>query len=175
MSKVEDQKFIHTFAAVIAVLVAIAIVILALTIGMGDRFADTERRPYSEQKVIERIQPVGTVSVAGATTGSQPDTGSAGAVAVADDGDGNGEPQGEQVFNQACAACHRTGVAGAPVYNDSDEWAARLEQGRDVLIEHSINGFTGESGFMPPRGGQAGLSDAEVTAALDYMLEQSGN
>jgi hypothetical protein len=51
--------------------------------------------------------------------------------------------------------------------------ALLAEQGRQVLIQHSLEGFTGDVGFMPPKGGQMHLDDEAVIAALDYMLEQS--
>lgn len=77
------------------------------------------------------------------------------------------------VYNTACAACHAAGVAGAPKLGDAGAWAARAEQGLEVLIDHAINGFQGEAGVMPARGGNASLSDEQVAAAVEYMLEQS--
>jgi cytochrome c len=44
----------------------------------------------------------------------------------------------------------------------------------DTLTEHALNGYTGDSGYMPPKGGQVNLSDDEVIAAIEYMLEQLG-
>jgi cytochrome c len=43
-----------------------------------------------------------------------------------------------------------------------------------VLRDHALNGFTGDTGFMPPKGGRIDLSDEEILAAVEYMLEQSG-
>lgn len=77
------------------------------------------------------------------------------------------QADGEATYNQACMACHMTGAAGAPKRGDADAWAPRLEKGIDTLYEHSINGFQA----MPPKGGQVSLSDDEVKAAVDYMLE----
>ena len=36
----------------------------------------------------------------------------------------------------------------------------------------SINGYQGSKGYMPPKGGRADLSDEEIIAAIDYMVEQ---
>ncbi|MGR4066377.1 c-type cytochrome [Halomonas sp. LR3S48] len=77
------------------------------------------------------------------------------------------EADGEAVYNQACMACHMTGAAGAPIRGDADAWAPRMEQGIDTLYTHAIEGI----GAMPPKGGQMGLSDEEVQAAVDYMVE----
>ncbi|MDX5376169.1 MAG: c-type cytochrome [Halomonas sp.] len=74
---------------------------------------------------------------------------------------------GEAVYNQACMACHMTGAAGAPIRGDADAWAPRVEKGIDTLYTHAIEGFNA----MPPKGGQMGLSDEEVKAAVDFMVE----
>ena len=80
---------------------------------------------------------------------------------------------GPQVFNEACYLCHAPpGVPGAPVVGDAAAWEARLTQGLDVLQDHAINGYQGEAGFMPAKGGRVDLSDDEVRSAVDYMLEQ---
>ncbi len=80
---------------------------------------------------------------------------------------------GKAVYDQACMACHAQGVAGAPKLGDTEAWAPRIEQGEETLYENSINGFQGETGVMPPKGGFANLSDEEVKAAVDYMVEES--
>jgi cytochrome c5 len=80
---------------------------------------------------------------------------------------------GQNVYQQACATCHKGGLAGAPILGDAGHWKARIAQGRDVLVEHAIDGFQGSTGFMPPKGGQVQLSDEEVAAAVQYMIESS--
>lgn len=79
---------------------------------------------------------------------------------------------GSTVYNQACAACHAAGVAGAPKSGDAQAWEDRLDKGMATLIEHSIEGFRGDAGFMPPRGGRSGLSDEEVSNAVAYMINE---
>jgi len=74
---------------------------------------------------------------------------------------------GEAIYNKACMACHMTGAAGAPIRGKADQWEPRQEKGIDTLYDHAINGFQA----MPAKGGQPGLSDDEVKAAVDYMLE----
>lgn len=80
---------------------------------------------------------------------------------------------GKAVYDQACMACHAQGVAGAPKFGDAEAWAPRIEKGKEMLYDHSINGFQGETGVMPPKGGFANLSDEEVKAAVDYMVENA--
>ncbi len=76
---------------------------------------------------------------------------------------------GKTVYTAACAACHGTGIAGAPKTGDKTAWAARIKQGDTVLYEHAIKGFQGKTGVMPPKGGST-AADAEIKAAVDYMV-----
>ena len=81
--------------------------------------------------------------------------------------------QGEKVYNQSCKSCHGTGVAGAPKLGDKAAWADRIAQGMDTLEKNAISGFTGKTGTMPPKGGNAALSDDDVKAAVEYMASNS--
>jgi cytochrome c len=83
------------------------------------------------------------------------------------------EHPGRSTYQQACALCHDAGLAGAPVLGDKPIWQIRSEKGMSLLIDNAINGYTGDTGMMPPKGGFLGLSDAAVGAAVEYMLEQS--
>ena len=77
---------------------------------------------------------------------------------------------GQQIYQSSCQACHATGAAGAPKLGDKEAWAPRIAQGLDVLKQHANNGFQGNSGFMPAKGGRTDLSDADVGAAVEYMV-----
>lgn len=82
-----------------------------------------------------------------------------------------GHEEGRRVWQGTCIGCHLDGLAGAPPVGDARAWAPRLAKGRPVLLRHALEGFFGpDSIMMPPRGGNERLSDAEVGAALDYML-----
>ena len=76
---------------------------------------------------------------------------------------------GKKAYDSACIACHGAGIAGAPKFGDKAAWTARLGQGANVMYEHAIKGFQGKTGFMPPKGGST-LPDAEIKAAVDYMV-----
>jgi cytochrome c5 len=80
---------------------------------------------------------------------------------------------GESVYKKVCALCHSSGVAGAPIPGNKEQWGPRIAQGNDVLYKHAIEGFTGALGMMPPRGGGASLKDEEVKAAVDFMVAKS--
>lgn len=80
---------------------------------------------------------------------------------------------GQTVYQGKCQACHATGAAGAPKMGDTANWAPRIAQGMDTLFKHSIEGFKGSVGYMPPKGGFTSLSDDEVKAAVAYMVSQN--
>lgn len=80
---------------------------------------------------------------------------------------------GKKVYGNVCSLCHAAAVAGAPKPGDKADWASRIAQGTDVLYQHAIEGFTGEKGMMPARGGSTTLSDDDVKAAVDFMVAQS--
>ena len=77
---------------------------------------------------------------------------------------------GKAVYDTYCMACHAMGVAGAPKYGDADAWSARIAKGKAALYESSLNGYQGEAGIMPAKGGFTNLSDEEVKAAVDHMV-----
>ena len=77
---------------------------------------------------------------------------------------------GKATYQQTCFACHGTGAAGAPKAGDKAAWGPRIAKGKDTLYKHALHGFTGKSGMMPAKGGNTGLSDAAVEAAVDYMV-----
>lgn len=79
---------------------------------------------------------------------------------------------GKKLYDTACMACHAAGVAGAPKFGDKTAWADRIKQGNAVLYEHALKGFQGKAGMMPPKGGSS-APDAEVKAAVDYMVAAS--
>jgi cytochrome c5 len=99
-----------------------------------------------------------------ATPGTPPVAGAIATPAVAGKNDA-----GKALFNSTCAACHGAGIAGAPKFGDKAAWAPRIAQGTDMLYRHAINGFQGEAGMMPPKGGST-APDADVKAAVDYMV-----
>ena len=113
--------------------------------------------------VAERINPVGRINVASTETQRA-------LVPVAAP-----EPvkvNGQQVYQSACIACHGAGIAGAPKVGNASQWAKRVAKGFDTLYASAINGLQGSAGVMPAKGGNLALSDAEVKAAVDYIVAQ---
>lgn len=77
-----------------------------------------------------------------------------------------GGAAGKAFYESACVACHGAGVAGAPKFGDKAVWAPRIKEGLPHLYEAAIKG----KGIMPAKGGRADASDADVKAAVDYMV-----
>lgn len=159
------------YSLVIGILAAIALAILVLAMKMSDLTQDAYTRDTAEyqQELAARIRPVGQVYLPGeeleapepiVRTAVQPEP-----VATA--------MSGPQVYNSACLACHGAGIGGAPVLGDAAQWVERIAQGAATLKEHALQGFSGSTGFMPPKGGRIDLSDAEIEAAVDYMVGNS--
>jgi cytochrome c5 len=73
---------------------------------------------------------------------------------------------GKAVYDKVCTVCHAAGVAGAPKYGDKAAWAPRAAQGKDALLQSVVKG----KGAMPPKAGNAALTDDEIKSAIDYML-----
>lgn len=80
---------------------------------------------------------------------------------------------GKSTYDASCAACHGFGIAGAPKVGDAAVWKDRIAQGNDKMYENAIKGFQGSAGVMPAKGGFTNLSDDEVKAAVDHMVEAS--
>ena len=75
-----------------------------------------------------------------------------------------------QIYAVACALCHKAGLNGAPKYRDKFAWKKRIAKGRETLYKNSIEGI----GAMPPKGGRTTLTDEQVKATVDYMVQGSG-
>ena len=76
---------------------------------------------------------------------------------------------GQKVYQAACQACHAAGVAGAPKLGDKEAWAPRIAKGEDALLASVNNGLNA----MPPKGTCFACSDADLKAAIEYMVAES--
>ena len=166
-----DQKFFDLYSLVIGILAAFSLAILVLALKMSDLTQGVYTRDLDEYqaRVTERIRPFGQVYLPGDEQQAAAPT----VEAVAQPEPVAAALSGPQVYNTACLACHGPGIAGAPILGDAAAWAGRIAQGAEVLKDHAINGFAGEVGYMPAKGGNTTLSDEEVAAAVDYMIAES--
>jgi len=76
---------------------------------------------------------------------------------------------GKSVYDKVCFACHAQSVAGSPKLGDKAAWAPRLKAGTDALVQTVIKG----KNAMPPKAGNPALSEAEIRAAVEFMVSQS--
>jgi cytochrome c5 len=139
------------------VVVVLAFVVPIVIIGLLSQLFTSTRHDTSgdEQRVLERIKPVGSVVIAEA---SGP----------------KGNLTGEQVYAQVCKTCHEPAIAGAPKTGDKAAWSPRIAQGEKTLVAHAIAGFQGKAGVMPPKGGNTDLTDDEVHRAVVFLANQVG-
>lgn len=147
----EDKDFMAKFMMVLGIIVLLAVVIflLARLVTKVDVSEEGEN-PMRQAAVEERLQPIGEVAAGEKQTGP---------IVRAPD----------EIYNQVCAACHASGALGAPKMGDSGDWAPRISKGMDTLVSHAINGFNA----MPPRGGDASLTDEDVEKVVQYMVDGS--
>jgi len=161
----------HTMKVSIILVISVALMVFMFVLvahhrDMPDRVRlDRGTLLSNGSSVAERIKPVAQVNVASAETPRAPVKSAAVAPPRSRDG--------QQVYQAACVACHDAGIAGAPKLGDKSQWAKRIAKGLDTLYAGAVNGVQGSAGVMPPKGGNPALSNAEVRAAVDYMVARS--
>ncbi|WCE05482.1 c-type cytochrome [Pseudoxanthomonas sp. JBR18] len=167
-----DLEFLKRFSMVIGIL---AVVTVGLIIGAYflSKTIPAEVSPVAAKQTQSRISPVGAVYAGATGAAAQAAAAAAATAAAAAQGAYGGTLDGKEIFNQLCTACHTAGVGGAPKL-DAAGFGARASKGKDTLYKHAIEGYTGpDGGVMPPKGGNPGLSEAQIHATVDWMLEQS--
>jgi len=73
---------------------------------------------------------------------------------------------GQEVYEAACASCHEQGEGDAPAVGNRAEWSGRSDLWTAILSAHAKAGYL----QMPVKGGHSELADADVSAAVEYML-----
>ena len=139
------------------IVVALAFIVPIVIIGLLSQLLTSTPHDTSgdEQRVLERIKPVGSIVIADVSVP-------------------RGNLTGEQVYGQVCKTCHDAGLAGAPKSGDKAQWTARIAEGEKTLVQHAVAGFQGKAGVMPPKGGNTDLTDDEVHRAVVYLANQVG-
>ena len=159
---------------VLAFVVPIVLIVMLTQLVTSGTDTGKSNPAMSSEAVARRLQPVGTVVV----DPNQPAPAAAAPVQVAAAPAGNSAPsaaagaggdKGKSVYDATCMVCHAAGVAGAPKAADRAAWAPRLKSGMSALYASSMKG----KNAMPPKGGNLALSDADVKAAVDYMVARS--
>jgi cytochrome c5 len=126
----------------------IGIILLVQLVLSGTR---ADPQALSAEAVTARIQPVGRLEF-----GAPPAA--------------PGARSGEDIVKATCAACHQAGVAKAPKIGDKADWAPHIKHSLNALVQTVVKG----KGAMPPKGGDASLTEAEIARAVAFMANQAG-
>lgn len=133
---------------VIAAFVIPVFIIIGLVYFVTSKDKPAAGNGNPEKALAERIQKVGSVEIRDANRPLR---------------------NGDEVFKVQCAACHATGAAGAPKFEDAAAWAPRLKQGFEALVHSALAG----KGAMAPQGG-GDFNDIEIARGVAYMANAAG-
>lgn len=166
MQSNNSGKFILGTLLVVVVLIIIANLVLSNVSAYVENNAMPAK--MDEETVAERLKPVGEETIGEEPIAQMADSADAATVPASGDDSEDGAI-GQQIVAQLCATCHASGLMQSPRIGSASDWAPRIEQGKDTLYTHAIEGFN----MMPARGGNPKLTDEEVKAAVDYMIAES--
>jgi cytochrome c5 len=163
MSNKEDRAFYRQFSGVIAgfVVLTIALIFLARYIQPE---SNSNANPSQGALAEQRVAPVGAVRYGdeGAAELAEAQVAMASAVPA-----GEVVVDGAEVYGGLCKTCHDAGVADAPIKGSELMATRETERGLDGLVQNAINGLNA----MPPRGGNPTLTDEQIQAAVEFMLQ----
>lgn len=124
-------------------------------------------------QTASRIAPVGDVYAGSTGAAAAAAAAAAMAAKAASQVAYGGTLNGEEIYNKLCTGCHTSGAGGAPMLNAAGIGARLASSGIATLHTRAIEGFTGNTGVMPARGGNPALTDEQVKATVDWMVAQS--
>ena len=176
------------FTLVSGIVIVAAVIALLMKLASSGYYADVAAT--TKEATETRIMPTGQLVVgapkdiaptpapaaapAASSDASAPAASDAASAPAASGGAGDDQmaARGAEIFDKTCKACHgaTSPIPGPPKVTKNDEWAPRIKQGEDTLVQHAINGFNA----MPPKGGNTALSDDDIKATVHYMVKQSG-
>lgn len=164
-----DLDFLKKFSLVIGFLI---LVTLGLILGAAylHGVIPAEVDPAAVKRVENRIAPAGSVYAGATGAAAQAAATAAAATAATAQGAYDGTLDGAVIYQNLCAGCHGSGAGGAPKLERA-AWTARIAQGTDTLHRHAIEGYTGAAGMMPAKGGNPALTDEQVIATVDWMVD----
>jgi cytochrome c5 len=139
----------HSSSSIMYIVIAVAVLLIVALVPLSMMGKGSAPAGGNSDEADNRIQPVARVEMKKAAPAA------------------SGKPRdGATVYGAVCMACHASGVAGAPKTGDKAAWASRIASGTSTLVKSVVNG----KGAMPPKGGAADLSDAEVKAAVEHLV-----
>ena len=165
-----DLDFLKKFSMVIGLLMLITLGLILFARHLH-HLVPPEVSPQAARRTEMRIAPAGAVYAGSTGAAAQAAAVAAAAAKAAAQVAYGGTTDGSVIFVNLGTGCHTSGAGGAPTL-DRAHWASRIPQGTDVLHKHAIEGYTGpDGGVMPARGGNPALTDAQVIATVDWMLQ----
>jgi len=182
-SPIKTPKQLIT-VVVLAFVVPITLIVMLAQLVISSMDSTATNPGMSEEAIAKRLKPVGEIVMISkeerearakaapakpetpATPTVKPDVTKA--PTASPQGAKPDAGKGKAVYDSTCMACHAAGVAGAPKAGDKAAWAPHLKAGMDTLYASALKG----KNAMPPKGGNASLPDADVKAAVDYMVNQ---
>lgn len=149
--------------------------LLLLSACSSDSGNDGSDQPAEDSTALS--DSVATAEVTEAAPTAEPDTATPEADAepavkpVIEEAAEQAEPEmlaadaGKTLYESNCKVCHDAGLLNAPKYGDQMAWSTRLTKDKETLYMHSAKGFN-----KMPAQAVNGVTDAQVKAAVDYML-----
>jgi cytochrome c5 len=163
MDRKTDSAFMRQFAGIIVGFVVLTFALIYLARQLQPE-TDFDANPSQGVFAEKRIAPEGSVrygyEAAAALAEAQ-----AAATQVAPAGET--VVDGAAVYDGLCKTCHATGIADAPIPGSEQMAARETEKGLDGLVQSAINGLNA----MPPRVGNPSLTDEQIRAAVEFMLQ----
>ncbi len=166
-----DAVFLKHFTQIIAGLFAIMVVLIVVAWIIYDRQGFHDANPAKEAEVSRRLAPVGGVYAGDTGRAAMVAAQEAARAAMAAKVAFEGALDGELIYNNVCSACHQTGAGGAPLPT-REAWAPRIAQGLDTLVKHAVEGYQGNAGVMPAKGGRLDLTDEQVKVTVEYLVKK---
>jgi len=163
MDRKADSAFMRQFSGVIAGLAVLTLALIFLARYIQPDPAE-DANPSQGALAEKRIAPVGAVRYGEEGASALAEAQSA-AVEAAPAGDV--VVDGAQVYGGLCKTCHDAGVAGAPITGSDLMGEREAAKGLDGLVQSAITGLNA----MPPRGGNPTLTDEQIQAAVEFMLQ----
>ena len=183
-----DSIFLKHFAQLIIGLMGFALLLIVLAHTINDRFygysaaaagaAPEDLNPIQRERVAAqraavdaRLAPIAKVNAGETGRAAIVAAEEARKLAMAGQVAYGGTLDGSVIYQNLCGACHVSGAGGAPMMT-KEAWAPRITQGLDTLVKHAIEGYQGAAGIMPARGGNGALTDEQVRATVEFMVDQ---
>ena len=165
-----DLVFLKHFSMILGFLIAVTAGLILFAHHLNG-VIPAEVSPEAAKRTEARIAPTGAVYAGSTGAAQQAAAVAAAAASAASQVAYGGTTDGAVVFNNLCTGCHTSGAGGAPKLDAAGIGARAAAQGVDELVHKAITGFTGTVGVMPPKGGNPGLTEEQVHATVDWMLD----